>query len=580
MRLAAGVFALVLAFGSASGLGMEVPAPTGAAEKRNESALRRMVETVNAGDAAGYAQLYAADAVITIFGSESIKGRQAIEQYEAALMREFPGTRLAFYDVWHFAPSAVVRYGVNGRTTDGRSMGHEGLLFFRFDQRGAIVQERRYLDGLTPMAQLGAFGPSASRALPVLPGDLTSHAQLRSPTEKANRLTVRSMLTAIESGDAASFLSRTATDVIIDELMLPEPLSGRENAARWFETWRAAVRDLRLATTTSLAAGDDVLVETRMSGTLSGPIGRLGPAATPFTIHRSFLFELKGGAVTRLTSFLNARELAQATGQWPLRSGSAPAIRKGKTAGGIAYDVRGSGPVVVLLSGSNLDRRMWMREVDWLSKSHTVVEYDLRAHGESDTATTTFSHLGDLIGLLDELKIAKATLIGLSAGSAIALDAALEIPDRVDRIVLSGPAPSGYVPKTQAPFVGDMMAALKAGDYKKVSEVLLATSVFAAPPEHQALVRTMVTENDRMWTIDRALMKGPPQPAMGRLASVKAPALVLIGDKDELQREPAELLAAQIPGARIVRVPGGGHLLNLTSPKEFESAIASFLASK
>src|SRR5688500_10965115 len=92
------------------------------------------------------------------------------------------------------------------------------------------------------------------------------------------------------------------------------------------------------------------------------------------------------------------------------------ALRAGKTAGGIAYDVQGSGPVVVLLSGSNLDRRMWAYETAWLAKTHMVVRYDLRAHGQSDTATALFSHLDDLIGLLDELKIAKATLIGLSAG--------------------------------------------------------------------------------------------------------------------------------------------------------------------
>ena len=60
---------------------------------------------------------------------------------------------------------------------------------------------------------------------------------------------------------------------------------------------------------------------------------------------------------------------------------------------------------------------------------------------------------------------------------------------------------------------------------------------------------------------------------------MKVPTLMLIGEKDEFQREPAELLAARIPGARIVRVPGGGHLLNLTSPKEFESAIAAFLTA-
>ena len=257
---------------------------------------------------------------------------------------------------------------------------------------------------------------------------------------------------------------------------------------------------------------------------------------------------------------------------------AAQSIRSGKTAGGIAYDVQGSGPVVVLLSGSNLDRRMWEREAQWLSRTHTVVRYDLRAHGESDTATTAFSHLGDLIALLDELKIAKATLIGLSAGSAIALDAALEIPSRLDRIVLSGPAPSGFVPKERLPFAADMMSALQARDYKKVTEVLLATTVFAAPPESQALVRQMVTENDRMWTIDRALMKGPSQPAIDRLESVRVPTLILIGEKDEFQREPAELLAKRIPAARIVRIPGGGHLLNLTSPKEFEAAVSAFIS--
>ena len=257
---------------------------------------------------------------------------------------------------------------------------------------------------------------------------------------------------------------------------------------------------------------------------------------------------------------------------------AAQSIRSGKTAGGIAYDVQGSGPVVVLLSGSNLDRRMWEREAQWLSRTHTVVRYDLRAHGESDTATTAFSHLGDLIALLDELKIAKATLIGLSAGSAIALDAALEIPSRLDRIVLSGPAPSGFVPKERLPFAADMMSALQARDYKKVTEVLLATTVFAAPPESQALVRQMVTENDRMWTIDRALMKGPSQPAIDRLESVRVPTLILIGEKDEFQREPAELLATRIPAARIVRIPGGGHLLNLTSPKEFEAAVSAFIS--
>ena len=257
----------------------------------------------------------------------------------------------------------------------------------------------------------------------------------------------------------------------------------------------------------------------------------------------------------------------------------AQAVTSGKTRSGIAYEVRGKGPAVVLITGSNLDRRMWTREAEWLATGHTVVRYDLRAHGQSEGATVPFSMVGDLLGVMDELKIPKATLIGLSAGSTIALDAALEVPDRVDRIVLSGPAPSGYVPSKPLPFFGELFAALKAGEFRKIPDILLATPVFAAPPESQALVRQMVTENDRMWTTRRELMLAP-KPALARLEAVRVPTLVLIGEKDEFQSEPAELLAKRIPGAQIVRIKGGGHLLNLTSPAEFQAAIAAFLAAK
>jgi 3-oxoadipate enol-lactonase len=255
-----------------------------------------------------------------------------------------------------------------------------------------------------------------------------------------------------------------------------------------------------------------------------------------------------------------------------------PSVRDGKTTTGIAYDVRGKGPAVVLITGSNLDRRMWAHEAEWLATSgHTVVRYDLRAHGASATATARFSHLGDLLSVLDALEIRKATLIGLSAGSTIALDAALEEPARVERLVLAGPNVGGYVPKERPAFTGDLIAALQARDYKKAGEVLLATPVFAAPPESQTLVRQMVMENDRLWTIPRELMTGPAKPAIDRLDTLRVPTLVLIGENDTAQREQADVLAKRVPGARLVVIAGGGHLLNLTSPREFQAEVSSFL---
>jgi 3-oxoadipate enol-lactonase len=257
----------------------------------------------------------------------------------------------------------------------------------------------------------------------------------------------------------------------------------------------------------------------------------------------------------------------------------AQALKKGRTSSGIAYDVQGAGPFLVLLSGSNLDRRMWTREAGWLAKSHTVVRYDLRAHGESETATSPFSHLSDLKAVLDELEIEKASLIGLSAGATIALEAALEMPDRVERMVLAGPAIGGFVGKARPSFPPELFQAMQARDWRRVSEILLGTTVFEAPAESQALVRQMVTENERLWTVDRALMK-PPLDAAARLGAVRTPTLVIVGEKDTAQLEHAELLAAKIPGARLVRVPGGGHLVNLTSPQAFDAAVSAFLARR
>jgi pimeloyl-ACP methyl ester carboxylesterase len=253
-------------------------------------------------------------------------------------------------------------------------------------------------------------------------------------------------------------------------------------------------------------------------------------------------------------------------------------VRSGRTPAGIAYDVQGSGPPVVLISGSNLDRRMWAAETDWLKGDFTVVRYDLRAHGQSDVPLSPFSHTEDLIALLDELGIGAASVIGLSAGSTIALDAALQAPKRVMRMVLAAPAISGYVPKERPAFFTDLIAALQARDFIKAQKVMLASPLFDVPAESRELVRAMVTENSRLWNVPRNLMKAPSRPAAERLTEVAVPALVLVGERDlAAQREQAELLARQVPEATLVVVPAGGHMLNLTSPGAFRSAVSSFL---
>ena len=274
-----------------------------------------MISTVNAGDAAGYAKLYAANATITIYGGETISGREAIEKYEVGLMREFPGTRLAFYEVWQLAPMAVVHYGVNGKTSGGAAMGHEGLLFFRFDRSGSIAEERRYLDSATPMAQLGAFGKVETRSLPQLPDDLTTYAVLSPAQNDSNVPVVRRALQAIEANDINAFMRHAAATVTVDDLMLPAPFNGVEGVSRWFTTW-SNVKTSSFRVTNTFAGSDYVILETMMYGTLSGPIARLSAGRKPFSaVHSAWIAQLKDAKIVKLTRFLNMKELADATGQ-------------------------------------------------------------------------------------------------------------------------------------------------------------------------------------------------------------------------------------------------------------------------
>jgi pimeloyl-ACP methyl ester carboxylesterase len=255
-------------------------------------------------------------------------------------------------------------------------------------------------------------------------------------------------------------------------------------------------------------------------------------------------------------------------------------VRTARTNTGIAYDVRGAGPAVVLITGANLDRRMWTAEAEWLKSQFTVIRYDLRAHGQSDLPRAPFSHVDDLFELLDELHVDKAALIGLSAGSTIALDATLHAPDRITRLVLAAPAIGGYASKERPAFFTPLVAALEARDYVNAAEVMLASPLFQVPDGARALVRSMVTENDRLWTVPRELMKGPERPAAERLEEIRTPALVLVGEHDlAAQREQAEVLGRRIPGARVMVVAGGGHMLNLTSAAPFRDAVSGFLTA-
>lgn len=283
---------------------------------RQLAALSEMVRAVNAGDAKAYARVHAPDAAITIYGSGALQGREAIEQYEVGLLRDFPEVRLAFPEVWQKGPLAVVHYVVAGRTPNGLAMGHEGLLFYRFLPSGLIAEERRYLDSLTPMAQLSAKA-RLTRPVPTIPSDRHTIAAKGSAEEDRNVALVRDIVVPRAAAKGADLLSRLSEDAVLDEMIEPRPLVGKPAIKARLEAWRAAVPDARAEIVSILGAGDFVLVESVVRGTLTAPLGELSPSATPFAVHRAAVFEVKDGRIVRVVLFMNGKELAEAVRQWP-----------------------------------------------------------------------------------------------------------------------------------------------------------------------------------------------------------------------------------------------------------------------
>jgi len=319
---------LLLAAAMAAGLAAPAQAPAqapAAADKEPAATLAEMVRAVNAGDARAYAGLYAPDAVLTIYGDQVLTGRKAIEDHETGLLREFPGARLGFRTIWQQESLAVVHYAVTGASPGGATMGHEGMLFYRFLQSGLIAEERRYLDSMTPMAQLGALGPVPARALPAVPDRPRVVTAEGEPDagELRNAALAKASLAALEgAGPArASFLDELASDVVVDEMVERRPYTGKVGARAWLDRWGSAVSGARSELAAILTVGDFVLMETILSGTLNGRLGQVSAAGKPFTVHRAVLVEVKRGRIARIAAFMNGKELAQAVGQWPPRPG-------------------------------------------------------------------------------------------------------------------------------------------------------------------------------------------------------------------------------------------------------------------
>lgn len=166
----------------------------------------------------------------------------------------------------------------------------------------------------------------------------------------------------------------------------------------------------------------------------------------------------------------------------------------------IAYEVIGTGYPIVLIHAGIADARMWDDQIDAFAEYYRVIRYDLRGFGRSDPASGTFSHRDDLVALLDLLNIERAHLVGLSRGGRLAVDFALEHPERVSALVSCATWPSGQEPSPElAQTFSAVDKALEAGDLDGAVERELRVWV-DGPYRQPGDVSPRIRESSEKWT--------------------------------------------------------------------------------
>jgi pimeloyl-ACP methyl ester carboxylesterase len=273
-----------------------------------------------------------------------------------------------------------------------------------------------------------------------------------------------------------------------------------------------------------------------------------------------------------------------------MTDGANPPGPGGRTAAGIAFDDRGSGSPVVLVHGGVADRRMWDPQLPALANEHRVIRYDARGFGESLPPLGAWSQHTDLLGLLDELLIARTHLVGASMGAGIAVEAALARPSTIDSLILAAPGGAllGESPAELRPVWAAEVDALDRGDVAGAVEVNLRAWVDGpdreagtVDPAMRAFVGRMQREAFELpeWDQEQTPEHELSPPAVARLRELACPVLVVVGDADQPSiRATAERIAAEAPGARLVVWPGVAHMLTLERPDEFAYLVLAFLA--
>lgn len=257
----------------------------------------------------------------------------------------------------------------------------------------------------------------------------------------------------------------------------------------------------------------------------------------------------------------------------------------------IHYQDAGSGPVVIFIHGSGPGATGWSnfaRNLDFFSKSYRVIAPDLPNFGRStklEVPEKTYSFYAEVIlGLMDELKIDKAILVGNSLGGGISIKVALDQPNRVDKLVLMG-AGGGFPVFSPLPSEGIKVAMEyyeAPGPTREKLRKFLEVMVYDPSSVTDELIEQRFTSSTQAGIVPLFTKTRTPgrESLVGRLSEVKPKTLLIWGRDDRtVMLDNAFIMLKSIPNVSLYIFGQCGHWCQWEKAEDFNILVDGFLRS-
>jgi pimeloyl-ACP methyl ester carboxylesterase len=250
----------------------------------------------------------------------------------------------------------------------------------------------------------------------------------------------------------------------------------------------------------------------------------------------------------------------------------------------IFYEIRGSGPPVVLLHPFPSHHELWHPVARALESRYRLILPDLRGHGESEIGEGSAlmrQHASDITRILDTAGVGKAAFVGCSIGGYILFEFWRRFRDRVTSLALCDTRPQADTAEGRAIRLKSADTVVEQGTEPFIETMipkLMGRTTLTTRPDlvegARAMMRKMSAEN-----ISLALRGMAERPdSVADLKSINVPTLLVIGDEDILSPvADGELMRQSIPGSLLKVIPKAGHYAPWEQPEAVGTALRQFL---